>query len=77
MVVPLAHSSADLFVHTPKADALLVPCTQEVSHLRLVLTAEGREYLDKGSPEAQVFAAIPPEGATKGELKARLPERSL
>ena len=53
-----------------------MPCTQEVSHSRLVLTAEGREYLDKGSPEAQVFAAIPPEGATKGELKARTTERS-
>ena len=54
-----------------------MPCTQEVSHSRLVLTAEGHDYLDKGSPEAQVFAAIPPEGVTKGELKARTPERGL
>ncbi|KAK9819263.1 hypothetical protein WJX81_008677 [Elliptochloris bilobata] len=45
---------------------------EEVPHSRLVLTAEGREYLDKGSPEAQVFAAIPAEGATKGELKRKL-----
>jgi hypothetical protein len=45
---------------------------QDVPHTRLVLTAEGREALDKGSPEARVLAAIPAAGTTKGELRVRL-----
>ncbi|TVU28622.1 hypothetical protein EJB05_20146 [Eragrostis curvula] len=37
-----------------------------------VLTEEAKGYAAKGSPEAQLVAAIPPEGATKDVLKAKL-----
>nr|CAB3448026.1 unnamed protein product [Digitaria exilis] len=37
-----------------------------------VLTDEAKGYAAKGSPEAQLVSAIPPEGATKGALKAKL-----
>ncbi|CAL4967137.1 unnamed protein product [Urochloa decumbens] len=37
-----------------------------------VLTDEAKGYAAKGSPEAQLVAAIPPEGASKDALKAKL-----
>ncbi len=38
-----------------------------------MLTAEAEAYLTAGSPEAQLFAAVPPEGVTMAALKAALP----
>ncbi|XP_039787448.1 phenylalanine--tRNA ligase alpha subunit, cytoplasmic-like [Panicum virgatum] len=37
-----------------------------------VLTDEAKGYAARGSPEAQLVAAIPPEGASKDALKAKL-----
>uniref|UniRef100_N1R4Z5 PheRS DNA binding domain-containing protein n=1 Tax=Aegilops tauschii TaxID=37682 RepID=N1R4Z5_AEGTA len=37
-----------------------------------VLTDEAKGYAARGSPEVQLVAAIPPEGASKGALKERL-----
>lgn len=34
-----------------------------------MLTEEAKGYAAKGSPEAQLVAAIPPEGASKDALK--------
>jgi hypothetical protein len=34
-----------------------------------VLTDEAKGYAARGSPEVQLVAAIPPEGASKGALK--------
>jgi hypothetical protein len=34
-----------------------------------VLTDEARGYAARGSPEVQLVAAIPPEGASKAALK--------
>jgi len=42
---------------------------QDIPHTRLKLTDEAQGYLDSGSPEAQVFAAVPPEGCPVAELK--------
>ena len=41
---------------------------QEQRHASFVLTAEGTTYLQSGSPEAQVFSAIPAEGIPQPEL---------
>lgn len=54
---------------------------QDIDHSRIVLTAEAQGYLGKGSPEAQVFAAVPPEGISLAEIKVgggsvRFPPRS-
>lgn len=38
-----------------------------------MLTAEAEAYLTAGSPEAQLFAAVPPEGVAMSALKASLP----
>ena len=38
-----------------------------------MLTDEARGYLSAGTPEAQVFAAVPPEGIALPDLKAKLP----
>jgi len=38
-----------------------------------VLTPEAEAYLTAGSPEAQLFAAVPPEGVTLAAVKASLP----
>lgn len=37
-----------------------------------MLTAEAQGYLGAGSPEAQVFAAVPPEGISLAEIKVGL-----
>jgi phenylalanyl-tRNA synthetase alpha chain len=42
---------------------------QERTKETWVLTDEAKGYAAKGSPEAQLVAAIPPEGASKGALK--------
>ena len=36
-----------------------------------MLTEEAKGYAAKGFPEAQLVAAIPPEGASKDALKVR------
>lgn len=41
---------------------------QEQRHASFALTAEGTTYLELGSPEAQVFAAIPAEGIPQPQL---------
>ena len=42
---------------------------QEVSHSRYVLLEEAVGYRDHGSPEAQVHAAVPPEGIPMKNLQ--------
>lgn len=46
--------------------------TQEKDNSEWMLTAEGEEYATKGSPEAQVFAAVPDGGLPVAELKRLL-----
>lgn len=46
---------------------------QDISHSKYVLTPEAEAYLTAGSPEAQLFAAVPPEGVTLAAVKASLP----
>ncbi len=43
---------------------------QDVDHFRFVLTSEAKGYLGIGSPEAQVFSAVPAEGVTLAAIKA-------
>lgn len=38
-----------------------------------MLTAESEAYLTAGSPEAQLFAAVPAEGVSLASIKASLP----
>ena len=45
---------------------------QDISHSRYVLTAEAQQYLEQGSPEAQVYAAVPPAGISLAELQKQL-----
>lgn len=47
--------------------------TTDIDHFRYALTEEAEGYLQAGSPEAQVFHAVPPSGLTLAELKAKLP----
>lgn len=42
---------------------------QDIDHSRLALTEEARLYLEAGSPEAQVFNAIPESGISLADLK--------
>lgn len=44
---------------------------QEQRHASFALTAEGSTYLESGSPEAQVFSAIPDEGIPQPQLIVR------
>ncbi|KAK9915034.1 hypothetical protein WJX75_003886 [Coccomyxa subellipsoidea] len=46
--------------------------SEEISHFRYVLTEEAQGYRDQGSPEAQVYAAVPPEGIAMEDLEAKL-----
>lgn len=43
--------------------------SQPIKHERQTLNEEARGYLGPGSPEAQVFAAVPPEGISIPDLK--------
>ena len=45
------------------------PALQDIEHFRYTLTAEAQGYLGVGSPEAQVFNAVPPEGITLADIK--------
>jgi phenylalanyl-tRNA synthetase alpha chain len=42
---------------------------QDISHQRYVLTDESKSYVEAGSPEAQLFNAVPAEGITLTALK--------
>lgn len=42
---------------------------QDIKRERWVLTEEGKTYAAAGSPEVQVFLAIPPEGISRAELQ--------
>lgn len=42
---------------------------QDIKRERWVLTEEGKIYATAGSPEVQLFLAIPPEGITQEELQ--------
>jgi hypothetical protein len=42
---------------------------QDIEHFKWSLTDESQAYLTAGSPEAQVFNAVPAEGLTLAELK--------
>ncbi|XP_040376369.1 phenylalanine--tRNA ligase alpha subunit, cytoplasmic [Oryza brachyantha] len=46
--------------------------TAEITKETWVLTEEAKGYAASGSPEAQLVAAIPPEGASKDVLKEKL-----
>eukprot|EP00884_Botryococcus_braunii_P017278 jgi/Botrbrau1/4233/Bobra.0044s0028.1 len=45
---------------------------EDIDHFRLKLTAEGESYLQSGSPEAQVFNAVGPQGVTRTALMEKL-----
>ncbi|CAI9765512.1 unnamed protein product [Fraxinus pennsylvanica] len=45
---------------------------QDIKRERWGLTKEGEMYAEAGSPEAQLFLAIPPEGITREELQKKL-----
>lgn len=45
---------------------------QDISHSKYVLTPEAEAYLTAGSPEAQLFAAVPAEGVSLATVKATL-----
>jgi len=47
--------------------------SQDKDHFKWVLTEEAEGYLNNGSPEAQVFNIVPPEGLPMAELKVKLP----
>ena len=49
----------------------LVACTAR-DFSKLALTPEAAAYVTAGSPEAQAFAAVPPEGCTLAEFKAKV-----
>lgn len=44
---------------------------QDIDHFQWVLTDEAKGYLEKGSPEAQVFNAVPADGIAMAALKVR------
>nr|GLL49665.1 phenylalanine--tRNA ligase alpha subunit, cytoplasmic [Ipomoea trifida] len=44
---------------------------QDIKRERWVLTDEGKIYATAGSPEVQLFLAIPPEGITQEELQVQ------
>nr|GMC91013.1 phenylalanine--tRNA ligase alpha subunit, cytoplasmic-like [Ipomoea batatas] len=45
---------------------------QDIKRERWVLNEEGKIYATAGSPEVQLFLAIPPEGITQEELQKKL-----
>ncbi|KAK4491397.1 hypothetical protein RD792_002141 [Penstemon davidsonii] len=45
---------------------------QDIKRERWVLTNEGKTYAEDGSPEVQLFLAVPPEGITREELQKKL-----
>jgi hypothetical protein len=54
-------------VHNCSRDLDVSPRSQTVSHTRWDLTAEGQQYAKEGTPEAQLFHALPEEGTISRE----------
>jgi hypothetical protein len=46
--------------------------SQSIKRNSWILTAEGESYAVRGSPEFQVFQAVPPEGISRVELEKKL-----
>lgn len=44
---------------------------QDIKKERWILTQEGLQYAEAGSPEVQLFSAIPNEGITQEDLQVR------
>jgi hypothetical protein len=42
---------------------------QDIDHSRYVLSDEASSYISSGSPEAQVFNAVPADGLPLAQLK--------
>lgn len=66
---PLASPSPNLSPGLPNPNELSAP--QDITKETWVLTDEAKGYVAGGSPEAQLVAAIPPEGASKDVLRVR------
>ncbi|XP_021861672.1 phenylalanine--tRNA ligase alpha subunit, cytoplasmic isoform X2 [Spinacia oleracea] len=57
---------------TKSLNAYGLVLSQDIKRESLVLTDEGKLYADTGSPEMQVFSAIPPEGISPDELQRKV-----
>ncbi len=73
MVIAEASVPIHALAPTPSSCSFLIDIerdlhVQEVSHSRYVLLEEAIGYRDHGSPEAQVHAAVPPEGIPMKDL---------
>lgn len=65
--------SARICVPNPPFSLLRLPSPlQDIKHSRYNLTEEARGYLGPGTPEFQLFSAVPPAGAPLAELKSKL-----
>jgi hypothetical protein len=51
---------------------VMLAAPQDIDHFKYVLTDEAQTYLTAGSPEAQVFHAVPADGITLAALKVGL-----
>ncbi|KAG6546289.1 hypothetical protein Mapa_012329 [Marchantia paleacea] len=51
--------------------------SKELSRESWFLESEGEEYVENGSAEMQVFLAVPPEGITLPDLKAKVGDKLL
>lgn len=71
-----SNSSNRHFVPVPAPHPFSPPFfPQDINHSKYVLTPEAEAYLTAGSPEAQLFAAVPPgEGLALAAAKASLPQ---
>lgn len=47
--------------------------TKDIAHSKYVVRGDAEPYVAAGSPEAQVFAAVPADGITLADLQAALP----
>lgn len=54
-----------------------VICCEQVSTKQWEVTAEGQEVIEKGSHEALVFNAVPPEGILQAELMKQVPNAKV
>ncbi|KAK3159180.1 hypothetical protein QOZ80_2AG0146740 [Eleusine coracana subsp. coracana] len=68
----LGVSHAELESVIKSLSAFRIVDSTDITKETWVLTEEAKGYAAKGSPEAQLVAAIPPEGATKDVLKEKL-----
>ena len=65
----VALRSCQLVLMSAGSDTLAFLYVQDIAHSRLKLTSEAEGYLQSGSPEAQVFAAVPADGCPVTQLK--------